>query len=119
MANYTWVSNTNPGDQTSRIWLRNRTLLYQIGSYANLTTDEYAQLSQDRTLVAGTEGSPAYDVVDELASNPVLIAAATAAIANKTVVTAVRPGETPGNVGAEMVFGNDGLDTINLDGTEQ
>lgn len=67
MAIYTYTGNKDPAEHTGQISLRNGSLLLNMGSYADLTSDEVTMLSPRFILEAGIVGgapvqSPDYSV---------------------------------------------------------
>lgn len=62
MSFYTWVSNADPNERTSRIKLRDGALVFVKGSWADITDQEYYELSQRYVLVSGQVGTGPSDV---------------------------------------------------------
>lgn len=74
MAEYTYAGNLLPGEKTERLILRGGALVVNLGQWADLTSQEYAQLSTRYNLVPGRSGTAAgpnapglYDFLSPLA----------------------------------------------------
>lgn len=67
MAFWTYTGNIDPHDATGAIRLRGGTLLLELGSWADLTSDEYAALSRIYVLASGKIGAgPAQPTKSEI-----------------------------------------------------